>query len=78
MSAYIPGRRQRASDRDSISPAALGDFQFGPRSIIYHEASFHRQQVILPVEDRDEEDRIATSSVSSVRARHLHPIVNGV
>ncbi len=52
LSAYIPGRRKRATDRDEFlsRPRFLAISEFGPRSILYHEGSrYVINKVILPV-----------------------------
>lgn len=53
LSAYIPGRRLRASRDEFVSrPRFLAISEFGPRAIIYHEGSrYIINQVILPVQE---------------------------
>jgi len=57
LSAYIPGRRQRANRDEFVSrPRFLAIAEFGPRAIIYHEGSrYVINQVILPVQEEGEE-----------------------
>lgn len=52
LSAYIPGRKKRKSDRNEYisRPRFVAISEFGPRSILYHEGSRYLiNKVILPV-----------------------------
>ncbi len=75
LSAYIPGRRKRASDRDEFlsRPRFLAISEFGPRSILYHEGSrYVINKVILPVGD----DLLTTLAKLCPACGYLHPIAS--
>lgn len=80
LSAYVPGRSRRSSDRDSYlnRPRFLAIAEFGPRSIIYHEGSrYIVNQVILPVDERAEQGVITSTAKRCDRCGHLHPLIEG-
>jgi len=77
LSAYIPARRGRRSDRDEFlsRPRFLAISEFGPQSIIYHEGSrYVTNRVILPVGDKD---LLTTSAKLCPACGYLHPIPAG-
>ena len=72
LSAFIPGRRVRGSDRnDYLSrPRFLAISEFGPRAVIYYEGVRYRVvRVILPASDMDEE---GLATVTAILDRFLH------
>lgn len=73
LSAYIPGRRKRAGDREEFlsRPRFLAISEFGPRSILYHEGSrYIINKVILPVGD----DVLTTTAKLCPQCGYLHPL----
>ncbi|RMH50632.1 MAG: DEAD/DEAH box helicase [Bacteroidetes bacterium] len=76
LSAFVPARRRRRTDRDEFisRPRFLAISEFGPRAHLYHEGiRYIINRVILPVA---EHDQIATSQVKiCLGCGYLHPMV---
>lgn len=80
VSAYIPGRRTRPTDRDEYlsRPRFLAISEFGPRSIIYHEGSrYIVNRVILPVDAVSNTGLVTSAAKPCPACGHLHPVVEG-
>jgi ATP-dependent helicase YprA (DUF1998 family)/very-short-patch-repair endonuclease len=76
LSAFIPARRKKRTDRDEFlsRPRFLAISEFGPRSILYHEGSRYLiNKVILPV---GEDLRTANAKLCP-RCGYLHPLDGG-
>ncbi len=75
LSAFIPGRRIRGTERNEYlsRPRFLAISEFGPRAVIYYEGVRYRVvRVILPASDMDEEG-LATVTAKQCRAcGYLH------
>ncbi len=78
LTAYVPGRRGRASGDYLQRARFLAVSEFGPRALIYHEGSRYRiTKVDLPVvaPSADEPDNIVTSKAKRCAAcGYLHPL----
>ncbi|MFN8176413.1 MAG: DEAD/DEAH box helicase [bacterium] len=75
LSAYLPGRRARASRDEYISrPRFLAITEFGPRAIVYHEgARYTVNRVILPVAE-SEEASLTTRAAICGSCGYVHPL----
>jgi ATP-dependent helicase YprA (DUF1998 family)/very-short-patch-repair endonuclease len=78
LSAFIPGRRgTQGRDEFLQRPRFLAISEFGPGSIVYHEGSrYVINRVFLPAE-RDEDNRLPTTSIKQCSScGYLHPVAN--
>lgn len=75
LSAFIPGRRVRGSDRnDYLSrPRFLAISEFGPRALIYYEGVRYKVvRVILPASDMNEEGLETVTAKQCSACGYLH------
>jgi hypothetical protein len=80
LSAFIPGRRIRGTDRNEYlsRPRFLAISEFGPRAVIYHEGVRYRVvRVILPASDMDETGLATVTAKQCNACGYLHHGLEG-